>query len=238
MRCGTAAEPGPVLGVVKLFTRTVDVLTTDLTTVEIDESILSVGELGRALEYAMTPGLRPYLAARTWLRQRLAEYLDCSSEEIEFDANGRISAPDTDLSFDLSDANGIVALAVGFRMAVGVNVEAIDSDPVDTDMVRRVLTRPEANTVLSSHDMRKEFSKLWSRKQALARALGRDPEEEPKKLSVLGLSPAKWDGFEVVDVNLGGGVAAAVAVPQGCSIAVTALLDVEAPATAEVAVAV
>jgi phosphopantetheinyl transferase len=223
-----------------LFTRTVDVLTTDLTTVEIDESILSVGELGRALEYSMTPRLRPYLAARTWLRQRLAEYIDCSSEEIEFEPDGplRISAPNTGLTFDLSYANGIVALAVGFRVAVGVHVEAVDAEPVDTDMVRRVLTRPEADSVFSSPDMRREFSKLWTRKQALARALGRDPEEEPKRLSVLGLSPAKWDGFEVVDVNLGGSVAAAVAVPQGCSIAVTALLDLEQKPAAQVAVAV
>jgi phosphopantetheinyl transferase len=223
-----------------MFTRTVDVLTADLTTVKIDESILSVGELGRALEYSMTSELRPYLAARTWLRQRLGEYLDCTVDEIELDGDGqlRITAPDTDLTFDLSYADGIVALAVGFRMAVGVSVAAVGGEQLDTEMARRMLTRPEANTVFSSPDMRREFSKLWSRKQALARALGQDPEEEPKKLSVLGLSPVKWDGFEVVDVNLGDGVAAAVAVPQGCSLAVTALLDLEQKPAAQVAVAV
>jgi phosphopantetheinyl transferase len=223
-----------------MFTRTVDVLTADLTTVEIDESILSVGELGRALEYSMTSELRPFLAAQTWLRQRLGEYLDCAVDEIELDCGGqlRITAPETDLTFDLAYADGIVALAVGFRMAVGVSVAAVGGEQLDTEMARRMLTRPEANTVFSSPDMRKEFSKLWSRKQALARALGQDPEEEPKKLSVLGLSPVKWDGFEVVDVNLGDGVAAAVAVPQGCSLAVTALVDVEEKPASQVAVAV
>ena len=238
----TARRPsqGPCWGVVELFTRTVDVLTADLTTVEIDESILSVGELGRALEYAMTPAFRPYLSAHTWLRHRLSEYLDCPPDQIEFDADERfgIVAPDTDLSIDLSYANGIVALAIGFRMAVGVNVEAAHTDPVDTDLVRRVLTKPEANAVFSAPDLRKEFLRLWSRKQALARALGRDPEDKPKSLRVMGLSPVKWDGLEVVDVNLGERVVAAVAVPQSCSIELTALVDVEAPVTAEVALAV
>jgi hypothetical protein len=42
----------------------------------------------------------------------------------------------------------------------------------------------------------------------------------------------------VVDVNLGSAVAAAVAVPEGCSIAVTALVDVAEKVSAEVAVAV
>jgi 4'-phosphopantetheinyl transferase len=165
------------------------VLTADLTTVEIDESILSVGELGCALEFAMTSKLRPYLAAHTWLRQRLGEYLDCPADEIEFAPGGqlRILSPDTDLSFDLSYADGIVALAVGFRIPVGVNVEAVAPDPVDTDTVRRVLTRPEANAVFASNDMRKEFSKLWSRKQALASAMERDLDDEAKSMSVLGL---------------------------------------------------
>ena len=54
----------------------------------------------------------------------------------------------------------------------------------------------------------------------------------------MGLSPVKWDGLEVVDVNLGERVVAAVAVPQSCSIELTALVDVEAPVTAEVALAV
>ena len=228
------------MGVVGLFSRTVDVLTADLSTVEIDESILSVGELGRALEYSMTADLRPYLAAHTWLRQRLAEYLDCSPEEVELDSNEqlRIVSPETDLSFDLSYAEGIVALAVGFRIAVGVNVDADNDEPVDTDKVHRVLTRPESNVVFSSPDMRKEFLKLWSRKQALARAMGRDPEDEPKTMSVMGISPVEWEGFEVIDVNLGDGVAAAVAVPKGCSIAVTALVDVEEKPAVQVAVAV
>ncbi len=237
-----SSNQGQCLGVVELFTRTVDVLTADLTTVEIDESILSVAELGRALEFAMTPELRPYLAAHTWLRQRLAEYLDCPLEDIELEigAQGRlgIASPATDLALDLSYGDGIVALAVGFRTHVGINIEVVADTKVDTDMVQRVLTRPEANTVFSAPDMRSEFLKLWGRKKALARAMGRDPEDEPKTLSVMGLSPVKWDGFAVIDVKLGDGVVAAVAVPKGCSIALTALVDVDEKSAAQVAVAV
>ena len=220
-----------------MFTRTVDVLTADLTTVEVDESILSARELGRALEYAMTSDLRPYLAARTWLRHRLAEYLECPAEEIEFAAEGsgssRVVAPATDLTFDLSFAGDMVVLAIGFRVPVGVAVESSGGSPIRPEQVRHVLIRPEADAVFASPDLRREFLRLWSRRQALASALGGDVGDR----NVMGLSPVVVDGFELTDVNLGDGMHAAVAVREGCSLQVT-LVDVAAESAPKVAVAV
>lgn len=225
------------MGVVGLFTRTVDVLTADLNSVEIDESLLSVTELGRALEYAMTPDLRPYLAAQTWVRRRLSEYLDCSPDEIELrcDESGRTRVvwPETELTFDLSYSGAIIALAVGFRVSVGVAVEALDEAKVDTEKVRRVLNRPEADSVFSSPDLRKEFLRLWSRKQAITSAIGTDPSDR----NVLGLSPVVLNGFEITDINLGEGIKAAVAVPEGCTLQIT-LVDLGARSNAKLAVAV
>ena len=131
-----------------------------------------------------------------------------------------------------------MVLAVGFRIGVGIKLEVLADTAVDDELMRRVLTRPEAGAVSAAPDRRAEFFKLWSRKQALARALGRDPADEPKTLSVLGLPPVAWDEVEVIDVNLGDRVAAAVAVPRGCSIELTALVDVEERSTGRVPVVV
>ena len=222
---------------VELFTRTVDVLTADLTTVEIDEGLLSVAELGRALQCAISPDLRPYLAAQTWLRHRLSEYLDCPADEIELrsEESGQVHVvnPETELAFALSYADGIVALAVGFRVPGGVAVEAVDGIEVDTEQVRSVLNRPEADAVFSSPDLRKEFLRLWSRKQALACALGADPGDR----NVLGLSPVTLDGWKITDINLAEEIGAAVAVPEGCSLQV-ALVDLDEKRTSRFAVAV
>jgi 4'-phosphopantetheinyl transferase EntD len=209
-----------------MFNRSVDVLVADLADIEVDEDLLSVAELGRALGIASPKMLRQYLAAHTWLRQRLAEYLEHPAADIEFgEGEGgkpTIVAPHTDLTFNLSYSGGMALLAVGFRVAVGVDIETLEGAKVNPEMVHRVLSRPEADTVFASSDMLKEFSKLWVRKEAMAKAVGGD--QEMTTTNVLGLSPVSRGGFDITDVNLGEGFMAAVTVPEGCSIELTMLM--------------
>lgn len=204
-----------------MFGRTVDVVTVDLSTVEVDEDLLSVAELGRALGIARTAALTDYLRAHTWLRQRLAEYLDVPPEEIEIAENEHgkpyIEAPATDLSFNLSYSGGRAVLGAGFRMEVGVDIEPLGGAKLNPEMMRRVLSRPEAETVRQSGNMKREFYKLWVRKEAMAKANGWGVGEETTT-NLLGLSPVERDGFEVTDLNIGDEFAAAVAVPAGCTI--------------------
>jgi 4'-phosphopantetheinyl transferase len=215
-----------------MFSRSVDVLVGDLTTVEIDEDLLSVAELGRALRIARTPLLREYLAVHCWLRRRLSEYLNRPADQIRFttDESGKpeIAAPDTDLSFNLSYSGGIVVLAAGFRMAVGVDVETLEGARINPEMIHRVLSRPEESSVHGAPDPVKEFHKLWVRKEALAKATGLGVDGDVASINVLGLSPVTRDGFDLADMDLGEGFVAAVAVPTGCSIELTALAGVAA----------
>jgi 4'-phosphopantetheinyl transferase len=215
-----------------MFSRSVDVLVADLATVDVDEDQLSVAELGRALGIASPAMLRQYLAAHTWLRERLSDYLDVPGSEITFAEreHGKpvIAVPYTDLSFNLSYANDLAVLALGFRMDVGVDVVSLEGAKVNPEMIHRVLSRPEADSVLSAPDMRKEFYKLFVRREAMAKAHGGGDIQSNPGFNVLGLSPVSRDGLEVTDVNLGEGFAAAVAVPVGCSIELTALVGAAA----------
>lgn len=215
-----------------MFSQSVDVLVADLATVEIDEDLLSVSELGRALRMARTEMLREYLAAHCWLRRTLSEYLDYPPEEIRFvaceDMKPSIVTPHTDLSFSLSYSGGVAVLAAGFRMAVGVDVETLEGARINPEMIHRVLSRPEESAVRNAPDQAREFHKLWVRKTALAKATGAGADAEGTSQNVLGLSPVTRDGFDVLDINLGEGFVAAVAVPTGCSIDVTALVEVAA----------
>lgn len=211
-----------------MFNRSVDVLVADLAAVDVDEDILSVAELGRALGIASPAMLRQYLAAHTWLRRRLAEYLECSPADVEFGAgeHGKpeIVSPQTDLSFNLSYSGGMAMLAVGFRVELGVDIETLEGAKVNPEMIHRVLSRPEADSVLGAPDMLKEFFKLWVRKEAMAKATGWGVDQEMTTTNVLGLSPVSRNGFDAIDVNLGEGFIAAVAVPTGCSIELTMLV--------------
>lgn len=201
-----------------MFSQRVDVLVADLGIVAVDEDVLSVAELGRALWMRSPELLIPYLAAQTWLRRRLSEYLECGPGEIRFedDESGTpaIVNPVTDLSFSLSHAGGMAALVVGFRKAVGIEIEPIDGDRVEVEEVRRRLSPTEKQSLLLSPDRDGAYVQHWVRQQALAKA-NRGVAEDIAAAGLSGASSVAAAGFEVTDINLGPGLVAAVATPVG-----------------------
>ena len=215
-----------------MFSRSVDVMTTDLTTIEVDEDLLSAAELGRALGIASPAALRQYLAAHTWLRLTLAEYLEFPPADLRFAraSHGKpeVVTPETDLAFNFSYSGGRAVVACGFRMAVGVDIEAVEGAKINPDMLHRVLTVPEAHSVQEAPDMVREFLRLWVRKAALAKATGHGVDQDPSAISMLGVSPVERDGFDVTDINLREDFVAAVAVPEGCNIELITRVEVAA----------
>ena len=209
--------------------RSVDVLVGDLTRVDIDEDLLSTAELGRALGFGSPAMLKQYLAAHTWLRRRLSDYLGAAPDEIRFAGGGYgkpvIVSPQTDLSFNLSYSNGMALLALGYDMAVGVDMEPLDRARINRGMLHRVLSPGEIDLVLSSDDEVRTFLELWVRKEALAKAAGLGVDEEITAIDLRGVSPVLMDGFEVADLNIGDRFVAAAAVPPGCRIQMSTLIE-------------
>ena len=209
--------------------RSVDVLVDDLTRVDIDEDLLSTAELGRALGFGSPAMLKQYLAAHTWLRRRLSDYLGAAPDEIRFAEGGYgkpvIVSPQTDLSFNLSYSNGMALLALGYDMAVGVDMEPLDRARINRGMLHRVLSPGEIDLVLSSDDEVRTFLELWVRKEALAKAAGLGVDEEITAIDLRGVSPVLMDGFEVADLNIGDRFVAAAAVPPGCRIQMSTLIE-------------
>lgn len=202
-----------------MFSRSVDVLVADLSEVVIDEDILSVAELGRALGFSSSALLTEYLAAQTWLRHRLSEYLDadpaCITFELEKSGKPKISAPATDLSFSLSYSGWTAALVAGFRLEIGVDVESVDSATVNLSSMERVLSIAEQRFVNSSPDPLQAFLRLWVRKEALAKACGLGVDRRIEETTVSGVAPVTVGEHEITDINLGSRMVAAVAAPVG-----------------------
>ncbi len=191
-----------------MFSRSVDVLVADLPDVEIDEDLLSVSELGRALWFTSPSQLTEYLAAHTWLRRRLSEYLDYAPADIRFekDEHGKpvIVEPATDLSFNLAYSGGMAALVVGFRKAVGIDVEMTEGTET--------------------------YSQHWVRRESLVKAEGLCTAQDPETIDVSGPSPIAVDGYEITDLNFGSGFVAAVATPPGTRINVSIVVGEAKPA--------
>lgn len=205
-----------------MFSRSVDVLVTDLSTVAIDEDLLSVAELGRALRFGSPQSLIYYLAAHAWLRRRLADYLDCAPADIRFE-NGEhgkpaLVVPTTDLSFNLAYSGWSGVLAIGFRNDLGVDIETCIGADVSNETIDRVMTSRERDIVIRSIDRERAYLGFWVRKEALAKARGIAVDRSIELTDVSGLAPVRVNDHEITDINVGDGLAAAVAAPHGSTI--------------------
>ena len=218
-----------------MFSRSVDVLVADLSVVEIDEDLLSLSELGRALRFGSPSALTQYLAAHTWLRCRLAEYLDVPAAEIllETGEHGKpvVATPQTDLTFNLAYSGWTGVLAVGFRRSVGIDVEALDGAEMNRSVAERVLTPIELDRLDRSINQVRTYLQFWVRKEALAKAVGLGVDSNMQSTDVSGLSPVFMSDYEISDLHLGDQFVASVAITPGFTINLTLDDSMTAPAS-------
>ena len=208
-----------------MFSRAVDVLVADLSDVVVDEDLLSISELGRALQFGSPVSLTEYLAAHTWVRRRLAEYLDFPAADIRFAENEHgkpvIATPTTDLSFNLAYSGQMMALTVGFRNNVGIDIEQINGKPVEPAMIGQAFSSLEKMAVILADDVETAYLRQRVRKQSLGKAIGYGLDEHMGNIDLSGESPLMVDGYEITDLNLGSDYVAAVAAPAGSTIAMS-----------------
>ena len=220
-----------------MLTRQVDVWVADISTVETDEDLLSVAELGRALSLGSSDLLNNYLAAHTWLRRQLGRYLDVPAAEIQFEAGEhgkpRIANPPTDLSFSLSYSGWAAVLGVGFRSDIGVDVEDVDQAVVNPTIIARTLAPAEKESYDSAVDPVRTFLRFWVRKESLAKATGFGVEGDMANTDVSGIAPIEMGDFEIVDMNLGEALVAAITVPPGTTLNISLDDSMYAPVSAQ-----
>ena len=208
-----------------MFSRAVDVIVADLSTIEIDEGVLSVAELGHSLDIAMSEELPEYLAAHTWLRNRLADYLEVPAGDIEFGRgeHGKpaVIAPTTDLEFNLTYADRTGVLALAFRHPVGVDIRPVRGAELNPGEIARTLAPVELERYDQALNPMRTFLQFVVRKEALAKATGVGSPDDPRLSDMSGLSPVTVDDYVVTDLNLGDEFVAAVASQPGLTINLT-----------------
>ncbi len=138
---------------------------------------LSGEETQRAARFFKDADRVRYVLAHAMLRTLLARRLAAAPAEIAFAAspNGkpRLAKPAAQIAFNLSYAEGMAALAFASR-PVGVDVEAVREDLAFSEIGRRFF-RPDELRYLESGvgpDVRNRFFRLWTRKEAVLKALG------------------------------------------------------------------
>ncbi len=141
-----------------------------------DEACLSVDEQERAARFQVAVARRRFVAARSALRNVLAYYLDRDASNLSFvtGQHGKLALDDEALAFNLSHAGDYALIAVTKRFPVGVDIEQISPARASADIAARFFSPHEQEQLaaLSAEDRSAAFFRIWSRKEAVIKALG------------------------------------------------------------------
>jgi 4'-phosphopantetheinyl transferase len=192
--------------------------------------VLSPDERQRARRYKREPYRNRFVARRSALRCLLGSYLDRASDAIEFSVtdSGRPYVQQRgarELAFNVSHTDGMAVMAFAWNCQLGVDVERL-IDGIDVAGIgHEVFSVSEERTLNDAHlDPSTTFFRIWTRKEALMKALGAGLSSEAKSFTTRDdseLGEGHWraskDGIPVtgwtyLDMNLGPQVSGALAV--------------------------
>lgn len=142
------------------------------------EHCLSDDEKSRAAQFRFAIHRERFIGARLALRYILSRYLNVSPESIQFNkgVHGKpfIESPKTNLQFNISHADEFAVFAITLDHAVGIDIEKV-RDRASQDIAARFFTHEENAALKRAPRDAKltTFYRLWSRKEAIIKALGK-----------------------------------------------------------------
>lgn len=139
--------------------------------------LLSPVEAARAASIARLPQRRRYTIARAALRMLLARTLGLEARAVPLARDehgkpiltGRVNGK---LGFNLSHSGDLALIAIGPQLAIGVDIEPIAPPRAGVSETFFSATENEALAALSEPARAAGFARLWTRKEALLKAIG------------------------------------------------------------------
>lgn len=197
---------------------------------EPDTALLSPDERKRAARFVFERHRRRFVLARAALRRLLGAYLQRAPESLGFryDPAGKPHLARVErLQFNLAHSEDRALVAVVLERRVGVDLEALrPMDDAET-IARSFFTPAEAEALarVTAADRQRAFFRIWTRKEALLKALGegiagdglramevgRDPLG-PAALTAFPGPPEAASAWSLLDLTVSSDCAAALAV--------------------------
>jgi 4'-phosphopantetheinyl transferase len=167
----------------QLEAREVHVWSTDLTITPEQESeklkLLSSDEGERARQFHFATHRQRFIAARSMLRQIISLYLAIAPQEFVFSYTEHhkphLLVPDhSRLHFNVAHSHNMAAYAFTLDHAVGIDIEKTGLDYKE-DVAKRFFSQREYKELmkLSEKEQIVGFYRLWSRKEAVIKAVGK-----------------------------------------------------------------
>lgn len=142
-------------------------------------SLLSDDERERAFRFRFQKHQRRYIAARSALRQILSTYLKIAPQEIVFGYAEHqkpfLQFPrQTPIQFNLAHSHELAVYAITMHHPVGIDVEKIKTTEYK-ELSKRFFSKKENDYLqkLSGEEQALTFFRIWSRKEAVIKAIGK-----------------------------------------------------------------
>lgn len=157
-----------------------------------DATLLDSRERDRAQRLAPADNRTMFLASHAALRLVLSLYTGTAPRELAFETRqGQrpelvSSAEPLPVRFSLTHTIGLFAVAVTRRAACGVDAEQLSAGVLDGATLRTTLSASELERVrpLEGNEAVLAFHRLWTRKEAVLKAMGTGLRVDPRCVSV------------------------------------------------------
>lgn len=168
---------------------------------------LTFQEVQRAQKYVHIKDRNRFIICRSLIKYLLAKEIgvDISLVRLEEHPDGKPYFPlDRTLFFNLAHAGDCAVVAIG-KCELGVDIEWINRDFEYRDMLSTVFNQTEIEHIQDSKDQCHSFYKLWTRKEAIVKAIGRGIDDDLYKIHVTdgfhSIASSLLSGFKNVNVN-------------------------------------
>lgn len=154
-------------------------------------ALLSEDEHKRAGRFVREQDRQRFIAARGYLRRLLSRYLQYLPEQLVFTYNeyGKPAlAGASELTFNLAHSEGLALYAVARQQPLGIDVEAIQATVEFEALLPRIASEAERRLwqTLPPALQPLAFFQLWTRKEAVIKALGMGLSFPLESLTVFG----------------------------------------------------
>jgi 4'-phosphopantetheinyl transferase len=151
---------------------------------------LSPDEKQKAERYRFEKDRNHFAAARGSLRKILGVYLGVSPDQIRFSYNryGKpfLNTENQRIRFNVSHSHGVALVAVTRGREIGIDIEFINDDLAVLKTAEKVFSPAETSMLknLSPNLQTAAFFSVWTRKEALLKAIGEGFSYSPKQFTV------------------------------------------------------
>jgi len=179
-------------------------------------AMLPEEELARCERFRRPDARARALASRVALRAVLGSCLGLDPREVPLlEGRGKphlAGGLEGELDFSLSDSGGLVLLAVGRKVRVGADVEKLRPAPFLDVVVERFFGEQERDELsgLRGAERRRAYFRLWTRREAAAKALGLGILEHFRRFPCWSAELQEAEAWRITDLRPAPGYAGAV----------------------------